>query len=86
MKIHQMDATTAVLQGDIDEIHEAAGGLQRWFNRVCKLNRSIYGLKQAGLCWNQKLDTALRNFGLNVCSVDPWLHRNRPVKVYRENA
>ncbi|KAA0067617.1 gag/pol protein [Cucumis melo var. makuwa] len=30
----------------------------------CKLNRSIYGLKQASRSWNIRLDTAIKSYGL----------------------
>lgn len=30
---------------------------------VCKLNKGLYGLKQGGRKWNQKLDLILRKFG-----------------------
>lgn len=63
--IHQMDVTTAFLNGDLaEEIYmlpppgyPSAGSL------VCRLNKSLYGLKQAPLCWNMKINAVLVNAG-----------------------
>lgn len=83
MKIHQMDATTAFLQGDVEETiyMDQPEGFNDGTQRVCKLNRSIYGLKQAGRCWNLKLDAALKESGLKACSVDPCIYYDSELKV-----
>lgn len=66
LKIHQMDAITAFLQGDLsEEIYlEQPEGFEDNTGRVCKLNRAIYGLKQAGRQWSNKLNEKLQSFGL----------------------
>lgn len=76
MKIHQMDAVTAFLQGDLDEeIYMAQPEMyDDGTDRVCKLNKAIYGLKQAGRQWNTKLDGALLKFGLNKSKMDPCIY------------
>lgn len=76
LKIHQMDAVTAFLQGDLDEeiFMEQPEHYDDGSGRVCRLNRSIYGLKQAGRQWNHKLDQALRKFGLNKSKLDPCIY------------
>lgn len=76
LHIHQMDAVTAFLQGDLDEeiYMEQPEGYHDGTNRVCKLNRSIYGLKQAGRQWNLKLDDALRKYGLQKSKLDPCIY------------
>lgn len=81
MKIHQMDAVTAFLQGDLDEdiFMEQPEGYDDGSGRVCKLNRAVYGLKQAGRQWNLKLDAALLGFGLKKSRMDPCVY-------FRENA
>lgn len=76
LHIHQMDAVTAFLQGDLDEdiFMEQPEEYQDGTDKVCKLNRSIYGLKQAGRQWNLKLDNALRKFGLHKSQMDPCIY------------
>lgn len=73
LKIHQMDAVTAFLQGDLDEeiYLEQPEGFSDGSKMVCRLNRAIYGLKQAGRQWNSKLCGKLKDFGLKKCTMDP---------------
>lgn len=78
LKIHQMDAITAFLQGDLDEelYIEQPEGFTDGTNRVGKLNRAMYGLKQAGRQWNQKLVKALKSFDLMQSKIDPCVFYN----------
>lgn len=75
MKIHQMDAVTVFLQGELtEEIYlEQPEGFDDKSENVCKLNRAIYGLKQAGRTWNEKLTRKLLSFGLRKCRMDPYI-------------
>lgn len=76
LKIHQMDAITAFLQGDLEEeiYMEQPEGYHDGTDRVCKLNKAVYGLKQAGRQWNIKLDVALKTFGLTKSKMDPCIY------------
>lgn len=75
-KITQIDAITAFLQGPLDEeIYMAQpDGFGDGTNRVCKLNKAVYGLKQAGRQWNLKLDRALKEYGLKRSNSDPCIY------------
>lgn len=78
LKIHQMDAVTAFLQGDLQEAiyMDQPEGYSDDSKRVCKLNKAIYGLKQAGRQWNLKLSNSLVKFGLTKSKLDPCVFIN----------
>lgn len=42
--------------------------------KVCKLNRAIYGLRQAGRQWHAKLDSVLRKMNLTPTNADPCVY------------
>ena len=62
MLIHQMDVVTAFLNGKLEEeiyMDQPDGYIKPGKeNLVCKLQKSLYGLKQSPRCWN----TAFREF------------------------
>ena len=41
---------------------------------VCRLNKSLYGLKQSPRCWNVALDTYLREIGFIQLESDPCIY------------
>src|SRR3954465_5813316 len=61
-----MDVKTAFLNGDIDEefymIQPKNFVDPNDVNKVCKLQRSIYGLKQASRSWNLHFDEVIKGF------------------------
>ena len=42
---------------------------------VCKLNRSIYGLKQAFRSWNIRFDQVIRSFGFEQNLDEPYMYK-----------
>ena len=66
-EIWQMDVKTAFLNGNLIEdvyMTQPEGFVHSEnFGKVCKLQRSIYGLKQAYRSWNLRFDEAVKEFG-----------------------
>ena len=44
-------------------------------NKVCKLQRSIYGLKQASRSWNKRFDEEIKNFGFIQSKEEPCIYK-----------
>ncbi|SDA01199.1 BZ3500_MvSof-1268-A1-R1_C081g00436 [Microbotryum saponariae] len=66
------DIDKAYLHGELD--HDIWMTTPRGFDfpsdKVLRLRRSIYGLKQAGRIWNRHIDTSLRNLGYKATGTD----------------
>lgn len=65
-ELHQMDVYNAFLHGDLDEevymkpppgFHGSKPGM------MCRLQKSLYGLRQAPRCWFAKLTASLKRYG-----------------------
>ena len=60
LEIYQMDIKTAFLNGNLNEeiYMTIPEGIDHDITSisVCKLNRTLYGLKQSPPIWNQKID------------------------------
>lgn len=76
LKVTQLDAVTAFLNGSLDEeiymyqpLHFEDGS-----NKFCKLRKCIYGLKQASRVWNITLDQVIRKFGLERSTFDQCIY------------
>ena len=66
-EIWQMDVKTTFLNGNLEEeiyMMQPEGFIAKnQEHMVCKLKRSIYGLKQASRSWNIKFDQVIKSFG-----------------------
>lgn len=78
MKIHQMDVSSAFLNGNIEEelyLTQPEGFIQSGKeNFLCKLNKAIYGLKQAPKCWNSCIDSFLKELKFEQSSNDSCIY------------
>ena len=51
---------------------------------VCKLNKSIYSLKQAARCWNLAIDKFLKSSGYTQSTADPCIYSKIELRDGRE--
>ncbi|MCQ7222035.1 DDE-type integrase/transposase/recombinase [Salmonella enterica] len=78
-EIWQMDVKTAFLNGNLLEdvyMTQPEGFVDpQHTGRVCKLQRSIYGLKQASRSWNLRFDDAIKQFGFIKNEDEPCVYK-----------
>ena len=79
LHIVQFDVKTAFLYGEIDkEIYmDQPEGFEVKGERklVCKLNKSLYGLKQSPRCWNQKFNEVLSQMNMTPIMSDSCVYK-----------
>lgn len=83
MRIYQMDAETAFLQGDWHEdvYMQQAQSYDDNTGRVYHLKKAIYGLKQASRMWNIKLNDTLIGNGFVRSKTDPCVYSKAGIVV-----
>ncbi|KAL0549956.1 hypothetical protein IC582_014451 [Cucumis melo] len=78
-KIWQMDVKIVFLNENLEEsiyMVQPEGFIQKGQEqKVCKLQKSIYGLKQASRSWNIKFDTAIKSYGFEQNVDEPCVYK-----------
>ncbi|GKB76715.1 retrotransposon protein, putative, ty1-copia subclass [Tanacetum coccineum] len=78
-EIWQMDVKTAFLNGYLDEdiyMVQPEGFVDpNHPTKVCKLQTSIYGLKQASRSWNKRFDEEIKRFCFNQNLDEPYVYQ-----------
>ncbi|KAK8652442.1 hypothetical protein V6N13_126474 [Hibiscus sabdariffa] len=78
-EIWQMDVKTAFLNGKLEEdvymIEPEGFVTPENVGKVCKLQRSIYGLKQASRSWNLLFNDAIKEFGFIRNEDEPCVYK-----------
>ncbi|GKA23087.1 retrotransposon protein, putative, ty1-copia subclass [Tanacetum coccineum] len=78
-EIWQMDVKTAFFNGHLSEevyMTQLEGFVNpKYPNHVCKLKRSIYGLKQASRQWNKRFDDEIKKFGFTQNRDEPYVYQ-----------
>ena len=73
LELRSVDISSAFLNGDLEEeiyMKQAEGFHEGGPNHVCRLKKSLYGLKQAARQWNKKLHTTLQSMGFKRLDSD----------------
>jgi hypothetical protein len=74
-----MDVKIAFLNGELKEVvyMTQPEGFTPMFdhNKVCKLQRSIYGLKQASRSWNIHFNNTIKMFYFVSCEEEPYVYK-----------
>lgn len=86
ISLSQFDISTAFLHGDIEVTDtifmQQPMGYNDGSGRVCKLKKSLYGLKQAARCWYERFVNFLKQVGFTASDADPCLIRkSRQCKI-----
>jgi transposase InsO family protein len=75
LEVHQMDVKTAFLNGDLEEeiyMDQPEGYILEGEEQlVCKLSKTLYGLKQSPRAWYKKIDEYFASQSLIKSHVDP---------------
>jgi transposase InsO family protein len=78
LEVDQMDVVTAFLAAPLqEEIYmEQPEGFEIGKDMVCRLLRSLYGLKQSARVWNQRIREFLKSIGFQQTYSDPCVFVN----------
>ena len=78
-EIWQMDVKTAFLNGNLEEdvymVQPRGFEDPKNSSKVCKLHRSIYGLKQASRSWNKRFNDEVKRLGFKQSQEEPCVYK-----------
>ncbi|KAL0539315.1 hypothetical protein IC582_023520 [Cucumis melo] len=74
-EIWQMDVKTGFLNDNLEESIFMSQPEEGQEQKVCKLNRSIYGLKQASRSWNIRFDIAIKSYDFDQNVDEPCVYK-----------
>lgn len=81
--VHQMDVKTAFLYGLLEEeIYMKLPIDEQGTQKICKLNRTIYGLKQASRSWNTKFNQIITSLGFISLKSDCCIYFIKSRNIY----
>jgi len=81
--LHEMLERVVRSESDIDLVKKARKMLSQLKSgdKVCKLNKSLYGLRQAGRQWHARLDSTLKKLGLSPTNADPCVYHDESNQI-----
>ena len=77
-EVWHMDVKTAFLNDYVEEdifMEQPKGFESEESSKVCKLHRSIYGLKQASRSWSHRFDEAISSYGFIKNEDEPCVYK-----------
>lgn len=82
--IYHFDVKTAFLNGILKEnvYMEQPVGFENVTGKVLKLNKAVYGLKQASRAWNERIDIFLTEHGYKKSEIEPCIYFNCSGDIY----
>ncbi|GJW01215.1 retrovirus-related pol polyprotein from transposon TNT 1-94 [Tanacetum coccineum] len=85
LHLEQLDVKTAFLHGNLEEeiymLQPEDFKQKGKENLVCRLNKSLYGLKQVPRCWYKRFDSFIRSLEYNRLHADPCPNKDRINKL-----
>ena len=86
LELESVDISSAYLNGELKEevyMKQPEGFEEKSPEWVWRLRKSLYGLKQAGRCWHEKLHEVLTKLGFDrlVCEHSVWVYLRDGVRV-----
>ena len=86
LSLLSVDIRNAFLNGELEEevyMRQPEGFAEGGSDYVCRLIKSLYGLKQSPRCWHKKLDSVLSKIGFTqvLCDAAMWVWRRDDIHV-----